>query len=411
MMIVHLTASPFFGGPERQMLGLARALPEEDRSAFLSFAEGGRCRPFLAAARRAGFEALALRNDTPRLLAAVRELTAHLERLRPHVLCCHGYKANLLGRRAARNVGVPVVSVARGWTGESFRVRVYEAVDRFFLRRSDRVVCVSAAQAERVRRARVPGARTTVIPNAIDPERFADPDPVYRAKLQRHFRQPRSRVIGAAGRLSPEKGFTVLVEAAARVAGTDPSVGFVLFGDGPCRAQLLRQIQAAGLAGSFALSGFRADLDRFLPFLDLLVLPSFTEGMPNVVLEAFAAGVPVVATAVGGTPEVVEDGVSGHLVPPGDPEALAGRIVEALASEERLRDMGLQGRQRVVERFTFAVQAREYRKLFVELTRDRVAAEPQRTPAGDTAAAGEAVGEEDPGPADDLISTGSTCEP
>ncbi len=122
-----------------------------------------------------------------------------------------------------------------------------------------------------------------------------------------------------------------------------------------------------GLSSSFALGGFRADLDRFLPFFDLLALPSYTEGMPNVVLEAFAAGVPVVSTAVGGAPEVVEEGVSGFLVPAGDPDALAGRIGDALQSEERLRDMGMQGRQRVHDHFTFAAQARQYRKLFKEL--------------------------------------------
>src|SRR5919108_523234 len=103
-----------------------------------------------------------------------------------------------------------------------------------------------------------------------------------------------------------------------------PPVGFVLFGEGPCRTELLHKVNAAGLAGSFVLAGFRADLDRFLSQLDLLVLPSHTEGLPNVVLEACAAGTPVVATAVGGTPEVIEDGLSGLLAPPGDPEALAG---------------------------------------------------------------------------------------
>jgi glycosyltransferase involved in cell wall biosynthesis len=105
-----------------------------------------------------------------------------------------------------------------------------------------------------------------------------------------------------------------------------------------------------------------------LPGLDALVLPSFTEGLPNVVLEAFAAEIPVVATATGGTPEVVTDGVNGYLVPPGDPDALARRIGDVLASEERRRAMGRQGRQRIEEEFTFETQARGYARLFAELT-------------------------------------------
>ena len=142
----------------------------------------------------------------------------------------------------------------------------------------------------------------------------------------------------------------------------------MLFGDGPLREDLARQIAAAGLAGRFVLAGFRDDLDRFLPHLDLLVLPSYTEGLPNVVLEAFAAGVPVVATAVGGTPEVVEDGVSGWLVPPGDPAALARRILDVLGHEERRRTMGERGRARIRSQFTFEAQSLLYQELFAELT-------------------------------------------
>jgi glycosyltransferase involved in cell wall biosynthesis len=233
-----------------------------------------------------------------------------------------------------------------------------------------------------------------VICNAVDPERFYDLDAVCRAKLLRCFPAAPMRIVGAAGRLSPEKGFDVLVRAAERVVRRDPSVGFVVFGEGACRARLQRQIHDAGLNGSFVLGGFRRDLDRFLPFFDLLALPSYTEGMPNVVLEAFAAGVPVVATAVGGAPEVVEDGHSGFLVPAGDDAALADRIGAALETEERLRDMGMHGRQRVHDQFTFAVQTREYRRLFEELKGGR--------PAKDAEGAMDK---------EDLIFTGPTCEP
>jgi glycosyltransferase involved in cell wall biosynthesis len=349
------------------MLGLAEHLGEDVQSVFLTFSEGRRCRPFLAAVRRQGFEGHALRWDTPWFRSAIQEIADHLRRLRANVLCCHGYKANILGRLAARQAGVPVAAVSRGWTGEGWRIRLYEAVDRFLLRWMDRVVAVSQGQSRKVRQTGVPAGRLHVIPNAINPDRFVEPDLRYQTKLARLFRQPRTCIIGAAGRLSPEKGFHVLLDAAEQVLQWDSSMGFVLFGSGPCRADLARQIQARGLSGSFVLAGFRADLDRFIPFFDLLVLPSFTEGMPNVVLEAFAAGVPVVATAVGGTPELVEDGASGYLVPPGDSNTLADRICDALATDERLREMGLQGRQRVLEQYTFPTQARQYRRLFEEL--------------------------------------------
>src|SRR5262249_44879243 len=146
-----------------------------------------------------------------------------------------------------------------------------------------------------------------------------------------------------------------------------PGVGFVLFGDGPLRERLSHRIAALGLQENFILAGFRHDIDRLMPFLDLLVLPSFTEGMPNVVLEAMAAGVPVVATAVGGTPELVVDGVTGYLVSAGHRTQLARRMREVLTDERLGQAMGRQGRQRVAERFSFEAQSRAYQLLFDEL--------------------------------------------
>src|SRR5260370_30322098 len=129
MIVAHLTASTFYGGPERQMLGLARHLAPGFDTVFLSFAEGGGCEPFLAAARQEGYEALALAHDTPRLWAATRELTSELDRLDVDVLCCHGYKADILGRLAARRRGIPVVAVSRGWTPQTLNAPLYETLD------------------------------------------------------------------------------------------------------------------------------------------------------------------------------------------------------------------------------------------------------------------------------------------
>jgi glycosyltransferase involved in cell wall biosynthesis len=364
--IVHLTASTFLGGPERQMLGLAHALPSEYRTAFLLFREGGRCRHFLEEVHHQGFDGASLTHDTPWMRAVVRELRERLEGLGADVLCCHGYKANLLGRPAGRRAGIPVVAVARGWTSENFKVRLYEWLDRFTLARMDRVVCVSEAQAEKVRRTGVAPERLTVIRNAISAARFAEPKPGYRALLKGFFARPPELIVGAAGRLSPEKGFSVLVQAARQVCRQRPRVGFVLFGDGPLRDRLQHEIALAGLGDRFILAGLRADLDAFMPHFDLVALPSFTEGLPNVVLEAMAASVPVVATAVGGTPEVIEDGVTGLLVPSGDAAALAAGIGRTLDSPQR-QTMGRHGRQHMQRHFTFEAQAEEYARFFQDL--------------------------------------------
>jgi glycosyltransferase involved in cell wall biosynthesis len=371
MVVVHLMASPFFGGPERQVLGLARSLPSDCQTVFLSFAERGLSRPFLEKASADGFRAICLKENAPHFLRAAREIADWLRRLDADVLCCSGYKPDLIGWLAARQAGVPVVAIAHGWTGATLKVRFYETLDRWVMRRMDAVVCVSEAQAVKVRRAGVQPERARVIRNAIRAEAFGRPDLECRETLLNLFPGRPERIVAAAGRLSPEKGFDVLIDAVALLAPHHPKVGFVLFGDGPLREDLTKRIAERGLQNRLILAGFRPDLERVLPACDLAVSSSHTEGLPVVVLEEMAAGLPVVATAVGGTPEVVEEGVTGWLVPPGDPPALARRTAELLASPETMRAMGLAGRRRVEECFTFAAQAEQYLGLFQRLARRR----------------------------------------
>jgi glycosyltransferase involved in cell wall biosynthesis len=380
MVILHLTTSPFFGGPERLMLELAQSLPAPCRSAFALFADRGKSEAFRRHLLEHDLETITLAHDTPHLVAMIRELTRQLRERNADVLCCHGYKAAVVGLLAARRACVPVIAMSHGWTAETWKVRIYEMLDRACMRRMDRVVCVSEQQAQKVRCAGVRADRVVVIRNAVRADRFDRVDPADRRMLERMFPGAPDRIVGSAGRLSPEKGFGVLVEAAAIVARSDPGAGFIHFGDGPLRAAISRRIGELGLQQRFILAGLRNDLDRFLPHWDLSVLPSFTEGLPTVVLESYAAGVPVVATAVGGTPEAVADGVDGYLVAPGDPAALAGRILDVLKLGEERKAMGRRGRERMRADFTFDAQAVRFQKLCAELTNRRRAESPADSP-------------------------------
>jgi glycosyltransferase involved in cell wall biosynthesis len=371
LIVTQLMTSPFHGGPERLVLGLTQNLPSRVRSGFVLFPDKGKSHAFRQVLLDQRQETITLTHDTPHLPAMIRELTSRLREWNADVLCCHGYKADVVGLLAARRACVPVVAMSHGWTAETWKVRVYEALDRAVLRRMDRVVCVSEGQAQKVRRAGVRADHVVVIRNAVRAERFDHSDPADRQVLEAMFPRVPERIVGSAGRLSPEKGFGVLVEAAAIVARSDPGAGFIHFGDGPLRETIRRRIGKLGLEGRFVLAGLRDDLDRFLPHWDLCVLPSFTEGLPTVVLESYAAGVPVVATAVGGTPEAVADGVDGYLVPPGDPIALARRILDVLGADDKRRDMGMLGRQRIRAEFTFAAQARRFQGVCEQLVTRR----------------------------------------
>jgi glycosyltransferase involved in cell wall biosynthesis len=366
MNLVHLTASTFFGGPERQMLGLALALPDGVRTTFATFPEGGRGSAFLDEVRKHGFPTAPLKNDFPHVPATVREVAELLRGTACDVLICHGYKAHLLGRLAARRAGIPAIAVSRGWTGETRKVKLYEWLDRRHLPLMDHVVCVSDGQAEKVRRwCRVPPSRLSVIRNSARLNAFESRDPLARQRLLGFFPDSAGvkRVVVGAGRFSPEKGFGVLVEAAADICRDDPHAGLALFGEGTLRPDLERRIAKHGLTGRVVLPGFRSDLDQLIGAADVVVLPSYTEGLPNVALEASAAGVPVVATAVGGTPEAVADRVSGFLVPPGDPAALANKVAALLRDPGLRAAFGAAGRERMREHFTFAAQAAAYLRL------------------------------------------------
>lgn len=370
MNLVHLTASTFYGGPERQMIGLARAMPASVRTTFAAFPEGGRGEAFLTEVRAAGLAGVSLKHDFPKVFTAVRELADLIRSSATDVLICHGYKAHILGRLAARRAGVPAVAVSRGWTGETRKVKLYEWLDRRHLRFMDHVVCVSEGQAAKVRNwCRVPARRMSVIRNSARLSAFETSNPAARERLLGFFPKgaPVDRVVLGAGRFSPEKGFGVLAEAARAICEAHPTTGVVLFGEGALRGDLERQVRALNLTNRVVLPGFRTDLDSLIGAADVVVLPSYTEGLPNVALEASAAGVPVVATAVGGTPEAVADGETGFLVPPGNPAALAERVNRLLNAPALRATFGANGRERMRALFTFDAQARAYMELLSAL--------------------------------------------
>lgn len=350
MKIVHLTASTFFGGPERQMLGLAEHLLPDVETIFASFHEHGRSAEFLNKVRTAGFPAILIAHDTPNLLAAIHDVQRTIHGA--DVLFVHGYKAGLLGRIAARREGIPVIGVSRGWTAENWKVKLYERLDRWNLQKLDHVVCVSNGQANKVRRYVKSRQHISVIHNAA---RLDD----FHPKTGRN--EGPITVLGA-GRLSIEKGFQQ-IPAILEQLGKWCDVRIQLAGDGPLRAAIEADAQHRGVQHRLDFLGFRHDIDRLMSNADILLLPSFTEGLPNVILEAAAAGIPAVATAVGGTPEAIIQGKTGILVESGDINAMAESLRLLATHHDTRMQMGLAAREYVESHFSFAAQANQYREL------------------------------------------------
>lgn len=334
LRVVLVTNGLHLSGAERQMLHVAQALVERgDRVAVLSLLSTAAFDEELAAL---GIPAVQLRMRRPaRGVSAVVEATRLLRRWRPDVLISFVYQANVLGRLAGRAAGVGVV--ISSIRNERFGGRARDAV----LRATDRLATIttvnSVLAAQRLVRDRVvPAGRLHVIGNAIDMERFRQP--------QR--RTPARGGLGVAdhefvwltvGRLEPQKDHETLLAAFARVHDARPHARLLIAGDGGLAAPLRQQAAAIGDGTAARLVGARSDVPDLLAAADGFVLSSRWEGLPNVVMEAMAAGLPVVATDVGGTRELVRHGRTGFLVPAGDAGRLAGRMAETMTLTPRRR--------------------------------------------------------------------------
>jgi glycosyltransferase involved in cell wall biosynthesis len=313
------------GGGEASLLGLAAALDHRRLRVLASVtAEGEVAARLRRLAVPVSIVALPpVRPWTlPAAVVALRRLRALLAGERVALVHAHGSRGALYAALAARGLGVPLV----------WHVRVADAdpwLDPLLARLASSIIVNSAATAARLRRVPVAAPKLTIVPNGVDLVRFAPrpADPALRTALGL---DPAVPVVGYFGRLEHGKGVDVLLDAAARVQAKLPAA-FVLVGGGPLRAPLAARAAAAGLPARFV--GQRDDVPELLRLCAVVVLPSRQEAFGRVLIEAMAAGVPVVATAVGGIPEVCTDGVTGLLVPPEDPDALAAAIALTLTDQ------------------------------------------------------------------------------
>jgi glycosyltransferase involved in cell wall biosynthesis len=370
LRIAHVTASPNFGGVERLILEVCGSLQRSKNveNFIASFPEGGNADPFLREVEKANFPAYCFKNDMPRLVAATFELIRLLKEKRIQILCAHGHKSRMLGWFAAKYLRIPIIGVSHGWTGECRKVKLYDRIDKCMHRRMDHIVCVSQGQADKVVRFGTPASRVSVIYNAVRMDRFTETSDIsFRHRMESMFPHKPKLIVGSAGRLSLEKGFDILVTAAGQLVKENTDIGVVIFGDGVLQEALQKQIDELGLTQSVVLAGFTDQLDQYMHHFDLFVQSSHTEGMPSVLLEAMSAWTAVVATQVGGTGELVVEGSTGLMVPPNDPEALAGAMKKVLGDDELRRSMGEQGRKRVAQSFDIEAQAEMYWELFNRL--------------------------------------------
>jgi len=346
------------GGSERQFVTLARALQRETFRVELgclgrlgALGEGlGDVVEFPPGGSLYGWQSLRARLDLGRRLRARRIAVAH----------SFDFYSNLMMIPAAKFAGVSVVIGSQRQLGDLLSKPQFTAQNMAF-RLADCVVCNSRAAAEGLARAGLPGHKVKVIPNALPEEAFATPAPA--------LPRPESVLrVGMIARMNnPVKNYPVLLDAAAQLAAKYPNVEFLLVGDGPLRSEFEKTAKSLHIERQVRFLGDRRDIPAVLASMDISVLTSLSESLSNAIIESMAAGLPVVATRVGGNPDLVRDGETGFLIPPGDAASLAEALDRLLAGPELRREFGRKAKAFALEHFSLVRVRDQYEELYTKL--------------------------------------------
>ena len=364
--VAYVIWSLGLGGAEQVVIRLAAGL---DRKRFqpliICLNDEGL---FAAQAQAAGVEVIALHKGGPADLKVLIRLMRWMRSRRIDVVHTHLWGANLWGRLAARLAGVETI-IATEHNVDTWKRWYHLSLDRILADWTTQLVAVSQAVREFYESRGVGVGRWQVICNGVA-EGSGHPrerGPAYRS-LGIVDGEP---VVGLIGRLVPAKAPEVFVEAVARAARALPSMRALIIGDGPLRGQIEAQVRRAGLEKTVIITGVRDDVPDLLAGMDALVFSSEREGLSMAMLEAMAAGVPVIATEVGGTPELIDSPSAGMLVPPRQPDALAEALVDLLSHPVKAQTIREAARRRVEQTFTLQRLIADHEALYQTLRRRR----------------------------------------
>jgi len=338
------------GGPEKTILNSPRFLRGSRYRALACYLRSPQDAGFSELRRRAAEKdcpLIEIDDSGPLSLSSLRRLAAVCRRYDVRVWHGHDYKTNLFGVLLRPRLGFRLVTTVHGWVQHTARTPLYYAIDRWTLPRHDQVIAVSHDLFDSCRQAGVSPKRLHLIQNAIDTDEFRRTCPAA-AVPSRSGLPPGRLVIGAIGRLSEEKGFDLLITAFANLVRKGNDLELWIAGEGPERESLAAHAAATGYGTRIHLLGFQADPRDFFAAIDIFCLSSRREGLPNVVLEAMAMEVPVVATRCGGIDEFGRDGEDMLTVPAGAVEPLTNAI-ECLVHDAERRAVLARGARRRVE--------------------------------------------------------------
>ena len=301
------------------------------------------------------------------IIALIR-LFPYLIRIRPTIIHSFLFRANILARIAGYLTGIPIIiSSVRVMGGEKKYFHYVEMITSFMV---DHYVAVSeSVQRHIIDKSRISNEKISVIYNGVN---IKSQDNAYEQNAKTPFKiENEDRILMTVGRLHKQKGHCYLIQAVSKVRKEFPKVKLLITGEGEEENNLKKLVKALDLTNEVVFAGLRSDIEGILPMAELFILPSLWEGLPNALLEAMAAGKPVVATKVGGIPEIVVHGETGILIPPRDTDALAIAIIDLLQNRLKAKDMGEAGRIRAGKCFSIYKMIEKTENLYQELLKEK----------------------------------------
>lgn len=369
--VLDLRDSPWVDGPGRTILDCAETIDTSRVRIIIGAFDGGSPdrRAYEEEARRRGLEVARIRERRSVDPGVFRQVFDICRSTRADVIHAHDLRSNVVGYVCARRMGLAFVSTAHGWIANNFKGRIQVALDKVIMRQADHIISVSEETRSRLGTWASP-ERCTVIPNAVRAERYL-PRRGPGAFRASHGVADDELLIANIGRLSPEKGQAAFLAAALEIVRWHRNIQFVLFGLGPDQVELERFVTRNGLGPHVIFAGYRSDMDVIYNELDLVVQSSTTEGMPNVVIEALLMEVPIIATDVGGTREVLNHGLTGVLIDPGEHDTLVASIEGFVADRNKFVKMAREGRRDMLLRFDHARRVERLADIYERVLRAR----------------------------------------
>lgn len=367
--ILHVVR-PAEGGMKEHLVSLAKNTDQNKFKVMVACPEGSSTYDELV---KAGIEVFPFsivgQLNPKRDWRSIRQLITIMKKVRPHIVHTHSSKAGLVGRIAAKMTGVPIVFMTAHnsifYDNLSLKKKLLFAyTEKMLALGTDKIIAVSEALKDEILTwEKINPAKITVIKNGIDVEKFQIS--VDKIKIcQELDLKPDLPIVGTVARFAPQKGLTYLIDAIAMINNTDAQ--FLIIGDGPLREDLEKQVQKLGLTNKIFFAGLRRDIDHLLPVMDIFVLPSVTEGLPLTILEAMAAARPIVATAVGGIPEVIIDKKTGLLIPSKDADKLAQAIKQLLEDNTLARTLANNGFALVDKEFNLNLMVKNTTDMYLQ---------------------------------------------